>query len=229
LQSGANFTVTPNGFGNDALIITSGNQTAYYAIAASANQFGQSLPRAIGMIVTQGNGKHYSATLPNTVANGAPLPLIGGFSFNIGSPPSIDATPASPGAGSFTFTNTSGGSSAVPYTVFGVSFANYPGGGTASPFEAPTPADEAFIGTGVGSTDTVTVNGAVGSVTATSGNVNVVNVTSTTGVNPTTVTIAPVGAGTTTVTLSDTTGASASYTVSVTTTSIPISSTTRRP
>ena len=218
-QAGGVFTITPSGFGNDALIFSSGNQTKYFAITASADAFGQSLPRAIGMIV-ETVGKSYSQTLPNTVtgAGAGPTPPIAGYAFNPGSPPSIVGLPATAANGTFTFTNSFGTSTVVPYTVFGLSFPSFAGGGAALNNEQATPADEAF--TGAGKSEVVTVSGLKGSVSAQSSNTGVVTITAPAS---TTFTVNSIGAGTATVTVTDAgNGASATYTVSVTTTTIPI-------
>jgi hypothetical protein len=234
-QTGGVFTITPSGLGNDALVVTSGNRQAYFAITASADAFGQSLPRAIGMVlmVNQSTGKTYNATLPATVSGitgGAPVPPIAGFNFNAGSPASIAATPATAANGTITFSNNFAGSTAVPYTVFGLAFPTYPGAGASLNSEpippAVIPADEAF--TGPGETETVTVTGlTAGIITASSSNPGVVSV----GVpSAGTVLVSSVAAGTATVTLKDIgNGASVTYTVSVTTTTIPIASTQRQP
>jgi hypothetical protein len=234
-QTGGLFTITPSGLGNDALVVTSGNRQAYFAITASADAFGQSLPRAIGMVlmVNQSTGKTYNATLPATVSGitgGAPVPPIAGFNFNPGNPSSIDATPATAANGTITFTNNFAGSTVVPYTVFGLAFPTYPGAGASLNSEPipPTviPADEAF--TGPGETETVTVTGlTAGVITASSSNTGVVSV----GVpSASTVLVSSVAAGTATITLKDIgNGAVATYSVSVTTTTIPIASTQRQP
>jgi hypothetical protein len=219
-QAGGSFTITPSGFGNDALIISSGNQTAYYGITASADQFGASLPRAIGMVV-ESVGKFYSATLPATVTNASASPALAGFNFIAGNPPSIDATPTLTGGGNFTFTS-SFGQTTVPYVVFAFTFGSYPGSGELLSTETAIPADEQFTGTG--QTDSVNVGGAV-TVTAQSSNPGVATVS----VAGHTLTVGSVGSGTATITVTDTaTGASASYTVSVTTTTIPIAGHSRR-
>ncbi len=216
-QAGGSFTITPSGFGNDALIISSGNQTAYYAITASADAFGQSLPRAIGMVV-ESVGKFYSATLPATVTGASAAPALAGFMFNAGNPPSIDATPTLTGGGNFTFTS-SFGQTTVPYVVFAFTFTSYPGAGELLSTETATPADQQF--TGIGQTDSVNVGGPSAGFTAQSSNTGVVS----TSVAGSTLTVTSVGAGTATITATDNaTGAAASYTVSVTTTTIPITS-----
>jgi hypothetical protein len=224
-QTGAQFTITPSGFGNDAMIVSSGNQIKYFAITAGADAFGQSLPRAIGMLV-ESVGKTYTQTLPNTVtgAGAGPTPAIAGYMFNPGNPPSIDALPASPNNGTFTFTNGFTGSTVVPYTVFGLSFPTFAGSGASTNSEQATPADEAF--TGVGESENVTVNGLSGGLTATPSSANVVS----TSVAGNTLTVTALGSGTATIQLTDTgNNASVSYTVSVTTTTIPIASTNRKP
>jgi hypothetical protein len=220
-QVGGQFTITPSGLGNDALVISSGNQTKYYAITASADAFGASLPAAIGMIV-ETVGKTYTLTLPPTVTGygTGPNPAIAGEIFNPGTPPSIDALPATAAHGTFTFTNNFGANNVVPYTVFGLSFPSYAGGGASMNSEQSIPADEAFTGTGAGESEIVSVSGLAGNVTAQSSNTAVVSITAPT---PTTFTTNAVGTGTATITVTDTgTGASATYTVSVTTTTIPV-------
>jgi hypothetical protein len=227
-QGGGLFTITPSGLGNDALIISSGNQAAYFAITASADTFGQSLPRAIGMLfmVNQATGKTYNATLPATVtgvAGNAPVPTIAGYMFNAGNPPSIDALPAAAAHGTFTFTNNFAGSTVVPYSVFGVAFPTYAGSGASLNSEpvppAVIPADEAF--TGPGESETITITGlSGGAFTVQSSNAGVVSVGTPSG---STVLISSVGAGTAMITLTDTgNNATATYSVSVTTTLIPI-------
>jgi hypothetical protein len=221
VQAGGLFTITPSGFGNDALVVSSGNQTAYFAITASADAFGQSLPRAIGMLV-ETSSKTYFATLPNTVA-GVPgntaVPTITGFMFVAGTPPAIDALPATPAHGTITFTNNFGGSTIVPYTVFGLSFPTYAGVGASQNTETATPADEAF--TAAGESESVTVSGLSGGLTALSSNTGVVTVSA--GGNS--ILVSSVGAGTATITIGDTgNNATATYSVSVTTTTIPIAS-----
>lgn len=228
-QTGGLFTITPSGLGNDALIVSSGNQMAYFAITASADAFGQSLPRAIGLVfmVNQSTGKTYDATLPATVtgvAGNAPVPTIAGFMFNAGNPPSIDALPAVAANGTFTFTNNFAGSTVVPYTVFGLAFPSYAGGGASLNSESAIPADEAF--TGSGESETLTVTGlSSATFTASSSNTAVVTVGTPSG---NTVVVSSVAAGTATITLTDTgNGASATYAVSVTTTTIPVASKAR--
>jgi hypothetical protein len=177
-------------------------------------------------MVVESTGKSYLATLPATVtgvAGNAPVPTIAGFMFNAGNPPSIDALPTTAAHGTFTFTNNFGGSTVVPYTVFGLSFPTYAGGGASLSSEQATPADEAFTGTG--EAETVNVAGLSGSLTASSSNTSVV----TTSAGSNTILVSSVGAGTATVTVTDTgNSASATFTVSVTTTTIPIASTQRR-
>jgi hypothetical protein len=221
-QGGSTFTITPSGFGNDAIIVTSGNQTSYYAIIASADAFGSTLPTAIGLLFESSGGgaKFYSATLPNAVTSVAPpSPLISGFMFNAGSPPSIDATPTSGGNGTFAFTSGFGTPTTIPYTVFGLAFSTYQGGGFTQSSEMPVPADEAFTSTGV--TDTVTVSGLTSNsnLRAASSNTSVASVSFSSNV----ITVTANGSGTATISLTDIgNGASTTYTVSVTSTLIPI-------
>jgi large repetitive protein len=226
-QAGSTFTITPSGFGNDAIIVTSGNQTGYYAINASANAFGATLPTAIGMLYeSSGAGaKFYSATLPNAVTGVTPSPLISGFIFNAGSPPTISATPTAPGNGTMAFSSGFGTPTSIPYTVFGLSFASYEGGGFTQTGETATPADEAF--TAPGESEILTVSGLTANfnLSAQSANSNVV--TASAAANH--VTVTAVNAGTTTVLLTDTgNGATVTYTVSVTQTLIPVTNVTRQ-
>ena len=186
-------------------------------ITASADAFGQSLPRAIGMVV-ESVGKFYSATLPATVTGASAAPALAGFMFNAGNPPSIDATPTLTGGGNFTFTS-SFGQTTVTYVVFAFTFTSYSGAGELLSTETATPADQQF--TGIGQTDSVNVGGPSAGFTAQSSNTGVVS----TSVAGSTLTVTSVGAGTATITATDNaTGAAASYTVSVTTTTIPITS-----
>ncbi len=220
-QGGNTFTITPSGFGNDAIIVTSGNQTAYYAIVASADAFGSTLPAAIGMLFESSGGgaKFYSATLPNAVTNVTASPLISGFMFNAGSPPSIDATPTSPGNGTFSFTSGFGTPTTIPYTVFGLSFGSYQGSGFTQSSEMPVPADEAFTATG--ESDLLTVSGLTANFNLSAQSANTSVVTASAAANH--VTVTSVGSGTTTVLLTDTgNGATVTFTVSVTNTLIPI-------
>jgi hypothetical protein len=227
-QTGSTFTITPSGFGNDAMIVSSGNQSTYYAITASADAFGQTLPRAIGLLIEGSVGKFYSATLPATVTNVTSSHVISGFVFNAGGP-SISATPQTTDVSTGVFTFSNGfGTTSVPYTIFGVSFLTYTGTGVASSSEQTTPgaapgADEQFPN--VGLQDTVTVSGYSGTLSATSSNTGIV----TASVAGNHVTVSSAGAGTAAITLTDGSGASATYPVSVTTTTIPIAGTTRRP
>ena len=220
-QAGNLFTITPSGFGNDAIIITSGNQTSYYAIIASADAFGSTLPAAIGMLYESSGGgaKFYSVTLPNAVTGVTPSPLISGFTFNAGNPPSIDATPTGPGNGTLSFTTGFGTPTTIPYTVFGLSFASYQGGGFTQSTEMPVPADEAFTATG--ETDMLTVSGLTSSPNCSAQSANPNVVTASAAGNH--VTVTAIGSGTTTVLLTDTgNGATVTFTVSVTNTLIPI-------
>jgi hypothetical protein len=224
-QGGNLFTITPSGFGNDAIIITSGNQTAYYAIIASADAFGSTLPTAIGMLFESSGGgaKFYSATLPNAVTNVVPSPLISGFMFSAG--PSIVATPTAPGNGTLAFSNGFGTPTTIPYTVFGLAFSAFQGGGFTQSTEMAVPADEAFTATG--ETDMLTVSGLTSSPNCSAQSANPNVVTASAAGNH--VTVTAVGSGTTTVLLTDTgNGATVSYTVSVTNTLIPIAGHLRR-
>ncbi len=224
-QGGSTFTITPSGFGNDAIIVTSGNQTAYYAIIASANAFGSTLPTAIGMLFESSGGgtKFYSVTLPNAVTNVVPSPLISGFLFNAGA--SINATPTAPGNGTLTFSSGFGTPTTIPYTVFGLAFATYQGAGFTQSTETAVPADEAF--TAIGETDMLTVSGLTSSPNCNAQSANPNVVTASAAGNH--VTVTAVGSGTTTVLLTDTgNGATVSYTVSVTNTLIPIAGHLRR-
>ena len=225
-QSGNSFTITPNGFGNDAIIISSANQIAYYDIGASPNAFQQALPSGIGMLY-EGVGKYYSATLPSSVTNVTEEtgPTNDGFVYS-SSGPTISATPHSSGHGTLRFSNSTSYVD-IPRTIFGLTFSTYQGTGAASSTEQTTPgaspgADEQFTGTG--ETDTVSVSGTSGNVTATSGNTGIVTVSA----SGTTVTVTAVGAGTTSITLTDAgNGVTASYPVSVTSTTIPIANGSR--
>jgi hypothetical protein len=228
-QSGNQFTITPTGFGNDAIIVSSGNQIAYYGIAAGANVFQQSLPSGIGMLVEQ-VGKYYSATLPSFVTNVVEEtgPTNDSFSFQP-SGPTISATPQTSGHGTLRFSNSTSYVD-IPRTIFGLTFSTYQGAGASSTLEQTTPggspgADEQF--TGIGQTDTVSVTGTMSNlVSAVSGNVGIVTVSA----SGTQVTVTSVGAGTTTITLTDVgNGVTASYPVSVTSTTIPIASGSRIP
>jgi hypothetical protein len=231
IEAGNAFTVTPSGFGNDALIISSGNQIVAYAINASPDGFALTLPTAIGMLV-EAVGKNYSLALPSTVVNVVQTSglMDDNFAFNsIG--PSISARPMTAGPGNFAFTS-SFGQTNVPFTVFGLTFSTYQGTGASSSSEQVTPgqlpgADEQF--TAAGETDSVTVSGGSGTLLAASSNIGVVTASASGNV----VTVTAVGPGTAAVTLTDGlpggTLASAAYTASVTTTTIPIASTQRRP
>jgi hypothetical protein len=227
-QSGNTFTVTPNGFGDDAIIISSGNQIAYYGIAASPNAFQQALPSGIGMLYEQ-TGKYYTATLPSSVTNVVEEtgPTNDGFAYH-SSGPTITAQPQSAGHGTLRFFNSISYVD-IPRTIFGLSFSTYQGTGASSSTEQTTPgsspgADEQFTGTG--ETDTVTVTGTSGNVSATSANTGIVTVSA----SGTHVTVTSVGAGTSSITLTDTgNGVTATYPVSVTSTTIPIANTSRIP
>jgi hypothetical protein len=229
VQNGNAFTITPTGFGNDAIIVSSGNQIAYYGISASANVFQQSIPSGVGMLYEQ-VGKYYSATLPSFVTNVVEEtgPTNDSFVFSpIG--PTIAATPQAAGHGTLRFSNSTSYVD-VPRTIFGLTFSSYQGAGASSSTEQTTPggspgADEQF--TAVGQTDTVSVAGTSGNlVSATSGNTGIVTVSA----SATHVTVTAVGAGTTTITLTDVdNGVTASYPVSVTSTTIPITSGSRTP
>jgi hypothetical protein len=225
-QGGSTFTITPSGFGNDAVIVTSGNQTAYYAIIASADAFGSTLPTAIGMLFESSGGgaKFYSVTVPNSVTNVAtPVPPISGF--NASTLPSIVATPTGAGNGTIAFSSGFGTPTTIPYTVFGLAFSTYQGGGFTQSSEMPVPADEAFTSTG--ETDMLTVSGLTASPNCSAQSANPNVVTASAAGNH--VTVTAIGSGTTTVLLTDTgDGATVSYTVSVTNTLIPIAGHLRR-
>jgi hypothetical protein len=221
-QAGSTFTITPSGFGNDAIIVSSGNQSTYFAITAGASAFGQALPNAIGLLVEGTVGKFYSATLPASVTNATAAPAPSGFIFNSGGP-SIAVTPtlSDVGTGVFTFTS-SLGTSIARYTVFSLQFGTYAGTGATSSSEQTSPgglpgADEQF--SAALEQDIVTVGGFAGALSASSSSIGVV----TTSVAGNLLTVTAVGSGTAAITVADTaTGASASYTVSVTTTTIPV-------
>lgn len=216
-QAGNAITITPTGYGNDALVVTSGNQTGVYAIV-TGSAFAASLPLAFGI----NNAAAFSQNLPATVTSGSILtgaPHLSSFTVVPGNPASVSIVPSFPGTGTIQLNDAAGDTGVVPFTVFGISFATYAGssiGATAA---------EAF--TAIGESDAVTVTGAAGSLTATSGNTAIVTVSAVTFNQNFTVTA--VGTGTTTIALNDPgTGATYAYTVSVTTTTIPISSTGRQ-
>ena len=221
-QSGGALTITPSGFGNDALIITSGNRTAYYAVNASPNVFSQQLPAAIGMLL-ESAGKLYSATLPATVTGSTQLTGAADEAYTFSAiGPTITATPMTPGTGSFQFTSAFGNST-VPFTLFGISFASFQGGGFLSSSEQFVPSDEQFTATG--QTDVVTVSGQGGTLTASSANTTVATVS----VAGNHLNVTAIGSGFTTITITDSaTGAHVSYTLSVTTTVIPIAARARQ-
>ena len=218
-QSGADFTITPTGTGNDTLIVQSGAQSALYAIVTG------SPVAAVGMLIegtsTPSQPKNFAISEPaavTAVAQGSG-PAINALAL---AADTLTGASSAAGSGSLTFT-VNALPIAVPFTSFGVVFGTYGGSGASSPAEIVNAAgaDEAF--TANGQTDTVTVTGLSGTLTAVSSNPNLVAVT--TAGNTLTVTSAPTGNGFTTITLADSgTGAAAAYSVSVTTTTIPVAS-----
>lgn len=216
-QAGNSITITPTGSGNDALVITSGNETAVYAIITGST-FAASLPVAFGI----NNAAAFSENLPATVTAGSILtgaPHLSSLTVVPGNPASVSIAPSFPGTGTIQFDDAAGDTGVIPFTVFGISFATYAGSAVGAN------AAEAF--TAIGETDAVTVTGAAGSLTATSANAGIVTVSAVTFNQDFTVTA--VGTGTTTIALNDAgTGATCAYTVSVTTTTVPISSVGRQ-
>ncbi len=232
-QSGNALTITPSGAGNDALIISSGGQYAFYGIATpTSSPLAALLPAAMGMVIMQNTGgvaKSYSLPLPSAVTS---YTQTSGMTDNNfvgppGQPGLFTATPMTPGIGAVQFADNAGNAASVPFTIFGLTFANDAGTGITSNVDNPTPADEQFLSTGSTATDTVTVAGAGGAIVATSSNTNVVTIGSQTA---TTFQVTPVNAGTATVSVEDSSNSAAiTYTVSVTTATIPIASHRRSP
>jgi hypothetical protein len=221
-QVGNQFTITPNGSGNDALIVASGNASTYIGIISNQNALVNSLPKAFGFrignstsIVVGGSGETISSCSRTTGT-------LNGFTFVPGFPASIFANAASPSHGTITCTDSIGYSAVIPFSVYSISFGTYQG--LYSVNNPNATADEAFTTTG--QSDAVTVVDPGGTLAAvTSGDTHVVSIS---GLTNYAFTVTSVGAGTTTVTLTDTTGASVSYNVSVTTTTIPIAGKTRQ-
>ena len=208
------FTITPTGAGNDALVFTSGSQTALYPIITS-NPFASAFPAAYALCV----GKAYTspaftmAASSGVVSSGS----LASFAFNA-IPQNFTATPtlADSPLGAFTFQDAAGDTAIVPFELFTVALGAYNGAAIGAA------AEEAF--TGIGQTDTVTIGQVAGTLTAVSTNSNIVTANAGATVAGTApINLTSVATGIAGVTFTDTTtGASVTLSVSVTTNPITI-------
>jgi hypothetical protein len=212
--AGNAYTITPTGSGNDALVISSGSQTALYPIVTS-NPFAATFPTAYGLRV----GKAYISPVFASPTTGAIVSAgsLATFSFNAG-PQTFAATPtgADSPLGAITFTDAAADTAIVPFELFTVAL------GASNGANIGAVADEAFDA--IGQSDTVTIGQIAGTLTAVSANTGIVTANAgatVAGSSP--INLTATGVGTTNVTFTDTTtGASATFSVSVTTTTIPV-------
>lgn len=207
--TGNTLSVTPNGTGSDALVITSGS-TQPFVFGILATNFAQQIAAAINpgtnlQAIGFRNNVSFSATLPIAVTAASVNPAASFSPFTFASP-ALTAVPQVVGTGTVTFTDASGNTALFPETVFGFT-PGYPGG----------TATEAF--TGIGQSDPLAITGVGGTLSATTANAGIV----TKSVSGNVLTLTSTGVGSTTVTITDSaTGAQLPITVSVTTTTIPV-------